>query len=60
VQVPKAAAGARILVVDDEPYIVEMLSLSLRFLGFKVASAGTGRGPCSWPARSGQTWSFWT
>jgi two-component system, OmpR family, response regulator len=43
VQVPKVAAGARILVVDDEPYIVEMMSLSLRFVGFEVASAGTGR-----------------
>jgi two-component system OmpR family response regulator len=43
VQVPKVAAGARILVVDDEPYIIEMLSLSLRFVGFEVASAGTGR-----------------
>ncbi|HEY6687196.1 MAG TPA: response regulator transcription factor [Propionibacteriaceae bacterium] len=42
-QVPKVAAGARILVVDDEPYIVEMMSLSLRFVGFEVASAGTGR-----------------
>ena len=34
-----SAVGARILVVDDEPYITEMLSLSLRFVGFEVAAA---------------------
>ena len=34
--------GTRILVVDDEPYISEMLSLSLRFVGYEVASAATG------------------
>ena len=36
------APGARILVVDDEPYINEMLALSLRFVGFEVATAATG------------------
>jgi two-component system, OmpR family, response regulator len=35
--------GARLLVVDDEPNIVELLSVSLRFAGFEVASAMTGR-----------------
>lgn len=39
-----SAVGARILVVDDEPYITEMLSLSLRFVGFDVATAHSGRG----------------
>lgn len=38
-----SAVGARILVVDDEPYITEMLSLSLRFVGFEVAAAHSGR-----------------
>ena len=38
-----SAVGARILVVDDEPYITEMLSLSLRFVGFEVATANSGR-----------------
>lgn len=33
---------ARILVVDDEPMIVELLTVSLRFQGFEVASAGSG------------------
>jgi len=34
---------ARLLVVDDEPNIVELLSASLRFAGFEVATAGDGR-----------------
>ena len=42
VQVPPAAAGARILVVDDAESITEMLRLSLRFVGFEVATAGSG------------------
>ena len=33
---------ARVLVVDDEPNILELLSVSLRFQGFEVASASTG------------------
>ncbi|MCS4532008.1 response regulator transcription factor [Corynebacterium sp. ES2730-CONJ] len=33
----------RILVVDDEPNIVELLSVSLRFQGFNVATAQSGR-----------------
>jgi two-component system OmpR family response regulator len=35
-------AEARLLVVDDEPAIVELLSASLRFAGFDVATARTG------------------
>jgi two-component system, OmpR family, response regulator len=34
---------ARLLVVDDEPTIVELLSASLRFAGFDVATATNGR-----------------
>ena len=41
-EVPSSVAGARILVVDDEPYITEMLTLSLRFVGFEVAVAASG------------------
>jgi len=37
-----AAAEARVLVVDDEPNIVELLSTSLRFVGFDVATAADG------------------
>ncbi len=32
----------RILVVDDEPNIVDVVSMALRFQGFAVESAGTG------------------
>ncbi|MBB5913203.1 two-component system OmpR family response regulator [Nocardia transvalensis] len=33
---------ARVLVVDDEPMIVELLTVSLRYQGFEVASAANG------------------
>nr|WP_276613880.1 response regulator transcription factor [Rhodococcus sp. 14C212] len=33
---------ARILIVDDEPSIVELLSVSLKFQGFEVETAGDG------------------
>ncbi len=33
---------ARLLVVDDEPNIVELLATSLRFAGFEVVTAATG------------------
>ncbi len=36
------APEARILVVDDEPMIVELLSVSLRYQGFEVTSAVNG------------------
>jgi two-component system, OmpR family, response regulator ResD len=32
----------RVLVVDDEPNIVDVISMALRFQGFVVESAGTG------------------
>jgi two-component system OmpR family response regulator len=32
----------RVLVVDDEPNIVDVISMALRFQGFGVESAGTG------------------
>ena len=34
---------ARLLVVDDEPNILELLATSLRFAGFDVATASNGR-----------------
>ena len=34
---------AKLLVVDDEPNIRELLSTSLRFAGFEVVAAGNGR-----------------
>jgi two-component system OmpR family response regulator len=33
---------ARVLVVDDEPNIVDVISMALRFQGFEIASAGSG------------------
>ena len=36
-------AEARILVVDDEPAITELVGMALRYEGFAVAAAGTGR-----------------
>src|SRR3954467_4281102 len=35
-------AAHRVLVVDDEPNIVDVVSMALRFQGFEVESAGTG------------------
>lgn len=39
-----ASAPARVLVVDDEPNIVDIVSMALRYQGFTVASAGDGAG----------------
>jgi two-component system OmpR family response regulator len=36
--------GARILVVDDEPYITDLLGAALRFEGFEVEVAESGAG----------------
>jgi two-component system OmpR family response regulator len=36
------AAEAKVLVVDDEPYIADLLSTGLRFVGFDVRTAGGG------------------
>ena len=37
------AESHRVLVVDDEPNIVDVVSMALRYQGFTVESAGTGR-----------------
>jgi two-component system OmpR family response regulator len=42
VTVTDTTPEARLLVVDDEPNIVELLSASLRFAGFEVATAPNG------------------
>ena len=39
----KVGEGARILVVDDEPNITDLLSTALRYTGFSVAVASSGR-----------------
>jgi two-component system, OmpR family, response regulator len=39
---PADTASHRVLVVDDEPNIVDIISMALRFNGFTISSAGTG------------------
>jgi two-component system OmpR family response regulator len=39
----RAEPEARLLVVDDEPNILELLATSLRFAGFEVVTATNGR-----------------
>ena len=39
---PATPPEAKLLVVDDEPNIVELLAASLRFAGFEVATAADG------------------
>jgi two-component system OmpR family response regulator len=42
--VPEPTATAtRILVVDDEPPIVEVIAMALKYQGFEVATAATGK-----------------
>src|SRR6266850_7879473 len=36
--------GPRVLVVDDEPNITELVAMALRYEGFTVKTAATGRG----------------
>ena len=38
----ETAGTERVLVVDDEPYITDLLSAALRFEGFEVEVAATG------------------
>jgi len=40
---PGSKAPLRVLVVDDEPNLVEVLTMALRFQGFAVESAASGR-----------------
>jgi two-component system OmpR family response regulator len=35
--------GGRVLVVDDEPYITDLVSTALRYVGFDVTTAANGR-----------------
>ncbi len=41
--VTEAPPTHRVLVVDDEPNIADVVSMALRYQGFAVESAGTGR-----------------
>jgi two-component system OmpR family response regulator len=42
-QIPDTDDGRRVLVVDDEPNLAEVVTMALRFNGFTVETAGTGR-----------------
>ena len=42
-QAADETAGSRVLVVDDEPNLVEVVSMALRFQGFTVETASSGR-----------------
>lgn len=50
----------RVLVVDDELSITELLSMALRYEGWRIRSAGTGRARYGPPASSAPTPSSWT
>ncbi|MCW3027073.1 MAG: two component transcriptional regulator, winged helix family [Solirubrobacterales bacterium] len=39
----ESPSGHRVLVVDDEPNIVEVVTMALRYQGFEVESAASGR-----------------
>jgi len=39
----EAAAGERVLVVDDDPFIARLLEIELRAIGYDVRLAGDGR-----------------
>jgi two-component system, OmpR family, response regulator len=41
--VPQPASGTRVLIVDDEPAIAEVITMALRSHGFDTETAGTGR-----------------
>ncbi|GAC1535920.1 MAG: response regulator transcription factor [Acidimicrobiales bacterium] len=40
---PLKGSPPHILVVDDEPYIADLVSMGLRYQGYDVVSVGTGR-----------------
>ena len=40
----ESATQTRVLVVDDEPNIAQLLGMALRYEGFVVETAGDGRG----------------
>ena len=52
---PATKPEARVLVVDDETNIVELLSVSLKFQGFEVHTAANGPRLSTGPARCAPT-----
>ena len=52
----KTNAVTRVLVVDDEEHIAELVGVALRFNGFDVTTALNGRDALSEVRRSRPTW----
>ena len=52
---PENVPEARVLVVDDETNIVELLSVSLKFQGFEVHTASNGPAALDRPAKCAPT-----
>ncbi|MCW2768830.1 MAG: DNA-binding response regulator [Aeromicrobium sp.] len=50
----------RVLVVDDEVNIAELLQMALRYEGWDIQTAHTGRKAVPSPRSSGPTRSSWT
>ncbi|GAC1540509.1 MAG: response regulator transcription factor [Acidimicrobiales bacterium] len=44
---PLKGSAPHVLVVDDEPYIADLVSMGLRYQGYDVVSVGTGRAALS-------------
>ena len=55
-----ATPSARVLVVEDDEAIADVLRRSLRAEGHEVQSAGDGVEALSRPSSSSRTWSSWT
>ena len=51
----QATASQRILVVDDEPSIVDAVATSLHYEGFDVARASTGQAALERPRSNAPT-----
>lgn len=49
---PVAQPGPRVLVVDDEPNITELVAMALRYEGFTVETAASGRAGLTDPRSS--------
>ncbi len=50
----------KILLVDDEPTLLETLAFNLRAAGYRVVTAADGAAALARAARSGRTWSSLT
>lgn len=48
-----------VLVVDDEPALAELVSMALRYEGWNVVTAATGRPRSPGRGRRGRMWSCW-